>query len=319
MKVAVLIPCYNEGTTISKVVSDFRAALPGAEIYVYDNNSSDSTKESAMSAGAIVHSEPMQGKGNVVRRMFADIEADTYVMVDGDATYHAASAPLMIERLFKEKLDMVVGNRLVKHEEGAFRAGHHVGNHLLTGFVAWLFTSRFNDILSGYRVFSRRFVKSFPAISTGFETETELTVHALALRLPVAEVDTPYFARPDGSSSKLRTYHDGFRILLTILLLLKEERPQFFFSAISLLLMAIALVLGIPIIVGWMETGLVPRFPTALLATGISLMAFLSLAAGVILDTVTRGRREIKRLHYLSIAAPARPGKLVFVSQEGGE
>ena len=304
MTVAVLIPCYNEEHAITQVVTDFKAALPGATIYVYDNNSRDRTVELARAAGAVVRHEPLQGKGNVVRRMFSDIEADIYVMVDGDATYHAASAPAMIARLVEDNLDMVVGGRLHTEETGAFRAGHEFGNHLLTGFVARLFCDRVKDMLSGYRVFSRRFVKSFPAMSTGFETETELVVHALSLSMPVAEMETPYFARPEGSVSKLNTYRDGWRILMTILKLLKRERPLALFATIFAVLTLAAVGLAEPIVLTYMKTGLVPRFPTAILATGIMILAFLSLTAGVILDTVTHGRRETKRLHYLSYKAP---------------
>ena len=304
MTVAVLIPCYNEEHAITQVVADFKAALPAATIYVYDNNSRDKTVELARAAGAVVRHEPLQGKGNVVRRMFSDIEADIYVMVDGDATYHAASAPGMIARLVEDNLDMVVGGRLRTEEAGAFRAGHEFGNHLLTGFVARLFGDRVQDMLSGYRVFSRRFVKSFPAMSSGFETETELVVHALSLSMPVAEMETPYFARPEGSVSKLNTYRDGWRILLTILKLLKRERPLALFGCIFAVLSLAAVGLAEPIVLTYMKTGLVPRFPTAILATGIMILAFLSLTAGVILDTVTHGRRETKRLHYLSYKAP---------------
>jgi glycosyltransferase involved in cell wall biosynthesis len=304
MTVAVLIPCYNEEHAITQVVTDFKAALPGATIYVYDNNSRDRTVDLARAAGAVVRHEPLQGKGNVVRRMFSDIEADIYVMVDGDATYHAASAPAMIARLVEENLDMVVGGRLHTEEAGAFRAGHEFGNHMLTGFVARLFGDRVKDMLSGYRVFSRRFVKSFPAMSSGFETETELVVHALSLSMPVAEMETPYFARPEGSVSKLNTYRDGWRILMTILKLLKRERPLALFGCIFAILTLAAVGLAEPIVLTYMKTGLVPRFPTAILATGIMILAFLSLTAGVILDTVTHGRRETKRLHYLSYKAP---------------
>ena len=304
MTVAVLIPCYNEEHSITQVVADFRAALPAATIYVYDNNSRDKTVELACAAGAVVRHEPLQGKGNVVRRMFSDIEAEIYVMVDGDATYHAPSAPAMIARLVDENLDMVVGSRLRTEEAGAFRAGHEFGNHLLTGFVARLFGDRVKDMLSGYRVFSRRFVKSFPAMSTGFETETELVVHALSLSMPVAEVETPYFARPEGSVSKLNTYRDGWRILMTILKLLKRERPLALFGGIFAVLTVAAVGLAEPIVLTYMKTGVVPRFPTAILATGIMILAFLSLTAGVILDTVTHGRRETKRLHYLGYKAP---------------
>ncbi len=305
MRVAVLIPCYNEEKAIGAVVAKFRAALPSAEIYVYDNNSSDRTIEEAGKAGAIVRSEPLQGKGNVVRRMFADVEADVFVMTDGDETYHAPSAPLMIRRLIDDNLDMVVGSRLKTDVSEAFRAGHHLGNRLLTGAVSSIFGNRFRDMLSGYRVFSRRYVKSFPAISSGFEIETELAVHALSLRMPVAEMETPYGARPEGSESKLRTYRDGMRISWMILQLVREERPLAFFSLMFLFLAVISLALAAPVAITFMETGLVPRLPTALLATGTMLLAFLSLASGIILDTVTKGRREFKRLTYLAFPAPS--------------
>lgn len=309
MKVAVLIPCYNEEKAIPMVVRDFRAALPDADIYVYDNNSKDRTIEVARAAGAFVRAEPLQGKGNVVRRMFADIEADIYVMVDGDGTYDAPSALRMIDRLLTGHLDMVVGSRLQTEEAGAFRAGHHFGNKLLTGTVSKIFGDRFDDMLSGYRVFSRRFVKSFPAVSAGFETETELAVHALSLRLPVAEIETPYGARPEGSVSKLSTYRDGIRISWMILQLFREERPAAFFSLAALALALLSIVLGAPVLIEFMETHLVPRLPTALLATGIMLMAFLALMAGFILDNVTRGRRELKRLAYLAIPSLEDPAE----------
>jgi glycosyltransferase involved in cell wall biosynthesis len=302
--VAVLIPCYNEEKAIGTVVRRFLAALPRAEIYVYDNNSTDRTVDEARAAGAIVRREPLQGKGNVVRRMFADIEADIYVMADGDETYHVPSAPLMVDKLVRENLDMVVGSRLQTEAAEAFRAGHHFGNVVLTRAVGWVFGGRFHDMLSGYRVFSRRFVKSFPAVSTGFETETEFAVHALALRMPVAEMETPYGTRPVGSTSKLRTFRDGLRILLTIIVLFKEEKPLAFFSLVFAALALISLGLAVPIVVTFMETGLVPRVPTAILATGVMLLAFLSLASGFILDNVTRGRRELKRLAYLAFPAP---------------
>ncbi len=304
MKIAVLIPCYNEEKAIAAVVRKFQTALPSARIYVYDNNSTDRTVEEALAAGATVRAEPLQGKGNVVRRMFADVEADIYVMTDGDETYDAPSAPAMIRKLIEENLDMVVGSRLKSDAGEAFRPGHHFGNRLLTGAVATIFGNRFRDMLSGYRVFSRRFVKSFPAVSAGFETETELAVHALSLRMPVAEVETPYGARPEGSASKLRTYRDGLRILWMIVLLFKEEKPMAFFSLAFVLLTATSLALAAPVIVTYMETGLVPRFPTAFLSTGIMILAFLSLASGIILDNVTRGRREVKRLAYLSFPSP---------------
>lgn len=301
-RVAVLVPCYNEAEAVATVVAEFRAALPEAAIYVYDNNSRDRTVAEAAAAGAVVRREPLQGKGNVVRRMFADVEADIYVLVDGDATYHAPSAPEMVRRLCDGQLDMVVGCR-VDQEVAAYRPGHRLGNAVLTGFVGRLFGDRFRDILSGYRVFSRRFVKSFPALTKGFEIETELTVHALELRMPIAEVETPYKARPEGSTSKLNTWRDGFRILFTILRLFKEERPFIFFGLGFAVLSLASVVLAWPVAVTWLETGLVPRLPTAVLATGLMLLGFLSLACGFILDTVTHGRRELKRLAYLAVPA----------------
>lgn len=298
--IAVLVPCYNEEATVAAVVQNFTAVLPNAKVYVYDNNSSDQTVARAREAGAIVRNEARQGKGNVMRRMFSDVDADVYVLVDGDDTYDAASAPTLIEKLLSEHLDMVVGTRLHSTDDQAFRRGHRIGNDLLTGVVSVLFGRSFSDMLSGYRVFSRRFVKSFPALAAGFETETELTVHALELRMPIAEVVTPYKARPIGSLSKLRTYRDGTRILFTIMALFREERPLLFFSILSAMLTLLALVIAYPVVVTYMHTGLVPRFPTAILATGIMILASLSVAAGFILDTVTRGRREMKRLFYLA-------------------
>jgi len=308
-RIAVLVPCYNEESTIAAVVEDFKSALPTAVVYVYDNNSRDRTVELARAAGAIVRREPLQGKGNVVRRMFADVEADIYVMVDGDATYHAPSAPRLISEMLDEKLDMVTGVR-VTHIEAAYRPGHRLGNALLTNLVTAIFGRRTKDMLSGYRVFSRRFVKSFPALAGGFETETELTVHALELRMPMGEVETPYKDRPQGSVSKLSTYQDGFGILWMIMRLVKEERPMSFFGVASGLLAALSLALAAPIVVTYMQSGLVPRLPTAVLATGMMILSFLALTCGFILDTVTRGRREIKRLRYLDIPAPD------FVSSE---
>jgi glycosyltransferase involved in cell wall biosynthesis len=301
--VAVLVPCFNEEAAITRVVSDFRASLPQARVYVYDNNSSDRTAEVARAAGAIVRRETHQGKGNVVRRMFADVDAEVYVLVDGDATYDAASAPIMIARLIEERLDMVVAAR-VQQEEAAYRPGHRAGNKLLTSFVAMVFGAAFTDILSGYRAFSRRFVKSFPVLSGGFEIETELTVHALELELAVAEIRTPYYARPKGSQSKLSTWRDGMRILGTILKLYRSERPLAFFSSIGIALAVTSIGLAIPIVVTYVETGLVPRVPTAVLSTGSMVAAFVSFAAGLILDTVTRGRREMKLLAYLQQRAP---------------
>ena len=299
----MLVPCYNEQAAIAKVVRDFRAALPEASIFVYDNNSTDKTAEVARAAGAEVFAEKHQGKGFVVRRMFADVEADIYVLVDGDATYDAPSARAMIARLLSERLDMVVGTR-VDREQAAYRAGHRAGNRLLTGAVSMVFGPSFNDMLSGYRVFSRRFVKSFPLLSSGFEIETELTIHALELGLAVAEIDTPYYARPEGSSSKLNTWRDGFRILGTIIKLYRAERPLSFFGAIGIASAIASLGFGVPIFITFFETGLVPRLPTALLATALMLLAFLSIAVGLILDTVTLGRREAKLFAYLSHRAP---------------
>jgi glycosyltransferase involved in cell wall biosynthesis len=299
LRIAVLVPCYNEEAAVATVVADFRKALPSAEIYVYDNNSRDRTAALAREAGAIVRSERRQGKGHVVRRMFADVEADVYVLVDGDATYDAPSAPRMIDRLLDDHLDMVVGLR-VDQVQAAYRLGHRTGNRMLTGFLASTFGHAFKDILSGYRVFSRRFVKSFPVLSDGFEIETELAVYALELSLPVAEVETPYYARPEGSFSKLNTWRDGFRILGTMLKLYRSERPLRFFTAIGILLAVAAVILAIPIVITFIETGLVPRLPTAVLAMGLMIMALLSVSSGLVLDTVTRGRREMKMLAYLS-------------------
>ena len=302
-RIAVLIPCYNEAAAIGGVVRDFAAALPEATIYVYDNNSSDATRENAAQAGAIVRAETHQGKGSVVRRMFADIEAEVYVLVDGDGTYDAASARRMVDLLLAESLDMVNGSR-VAVAAAAFRPGHLFGNRLLTGTVAIIFGDRLKDMLSGYRVMSRRFIKSFPALAIGFETETELTVHALELRLPIAELQTPYRDRPSGSQSKLHTFRDGWRILRTIFFLVKEERPLQFFSLVTAALAVAAIVLGWPLLTEYLRTGLVPRFPTAILATGLTILAFVSFIAGLILDTVTHGRREMKRLHYLALQGP---------------
>jgi glycosyltransferase involved in cell wall biosynthesis len=298
LQIAVLIPCLNEAGGIAEVVAGFRAALPGAAIYVYDNASTDDTSARALAAGAHVRQEPLRGKGNVVRRMFADVDADVYVLVDGDGTYDAASAPAMIELLTEQHLDMVCGKR-VDSEVQAYRHGHRLGNRVLTGLVAVLFGNRITDILSGYRVMSRRFVKSFPALSSGFETETELTVHALDLRVPIAEVRTPYGARSVGTASKLNTWRDGWRILRTIARLVKEERPFAFFVSIGTVLALTAVVLAIPLLLEFLATGLVPRIPTAVLSTGLMLMAVMSYVCGLILDTVTRGRRELKRMHYL--------------------
>jgi glycosyltransferase involved in cell wall biosynthesis len=303
-RIAVLIPCYNEEVTVAQVVKDFKTALSSATIFVFDNRSTDGTAEVARAAGAEVFQELRQGKGFVVRRMFADIEADIYVLVDGDATYDASSASRMIERLLSQRLDMVVGNR-IEQEKAAYRTGHRTGNWLLTRFVASVFGASLKDMLSGYRVFSRRFVKSFPVLSSGFEIETELLIHALELGLPVAEVDTPYYSRPHGSTSKLNTWRDGFFILMTILQLYRAERPLQFFAGIGTVLAITSIGLAFPILITFLETHAVPRLPTAILSTGLMIVAVLCFAIGLILDTVTRGRREIKRLAYLEQKAPS--------------
>ena len=300
--VAVLIPCYNEALTIAKVVGDFRAALPAAMIVVYDNNSTDGTADCALEAGAFVRFEPLQGKGNVVRRMFADIEADIYVLVDGDDTYEATDAPMLIERLQRQNLDMINGRR-VTAVAAAYRPGHRFGNWFLTAMVSKIFGSRLADMLSGYKVFSRRFVKSFPALASGFEIETELVVHALELRMPIAEVDTEYRERPEGSASKLRTVRDGMRIMRTIIRMIKEERPLEFFSVLFLIVALLSLLMGSTVVTEYVATGMVPGLPAIVLATGMMLLAFLLLACGLILDTVTVARRELKRLHYV-MASP---------------
>jgi glycosyltransferase involved in cell wall biosynthesis len=305
-RIAVLLPCFNEAPTIGAVVEAFRAALPEADIYVYDNNSTDDTAARARAAGAIVRAEKTQGKGNVMRRMFADIDADIYVVADGDGTYDASAAPRLVEKLVSENLDMVVGARRVNDAEGgaAYRRGHQLGNATLTRLVSRLFGAPVRDMLSGYRAFSRRFVKSFPALATGFEIETELTIHALELRMPVDEIELPYSARPEGSTSKLNTWVDGFRIATTIVFLYKEVRPFRFFCALFGLFAATSIALIYPVVVVFLETGLVPRIPTTVLSTGLMLLGFILLACGIILDTVSRGRREAKRMRYLTISSP---------------
>jgi glycosyltransferase involved in cell wall biosynthesis len=302
-RIAVLIPCHNEAVAIPTVVADFRAALPEATIYVYDNNSTDGTIAAARAAGAVVRRETLQGKGHVVRRMFADVEADVFFLVDGDDTYDAAAAPEMLRRMQDDGLDMVIGTR-VTDIAAAYRPGHRLGNRVLTGMVAAIFGNRVTDMLSGYRAFSRRFVKSFPALATGFETETEFTVHALELCMAIGEVRTTYRDRPAGTASKLRTYRDGLRILRTIVILVKEERPLQFFSLCGLVLLLLGIGLGVPVVMQFLATGLVPRLPTAVLATGLVLLSFLSFAAGLILDSVARGRKEFKRLAYLALPGP---------------
>ena len=303
LRIAVVLPCYNEEAAIAETVAGFRSALPGATIYVYDNNSSDRTAELARAAGAAVRTVRQQGKGHVVRRMFADVDADIYVMADGDLTYDPRSAPEMVRMLVDEQFDMVVGTR--QHDVAdAYRGGHVIGNRLFTGLLARLFGRSFTDIFSGYRVFSRRFVKSFPVLSEGFEIETEMSVHALELRMPVGEVVTAYGARPEGSASKLSTYRDGWRILKTIGTLYRVERPVLFYGGLGALLLLSAILLAVPLVLTYLDTGLVPRFPTAILVTGMVIIAVLSFFAGLILDTVTRGRREMRRLAYLAHPAP---------------
>ncbi|MFH5926247.1 glycosyltransferase [Roseomonas xinghualingensis] len=305
-RIAVLIPCHNEEAAIPGVVAGFRAVLPDADIYVYDNNSTDRTRELAAAAGALVRTEPLQGKGNVVRRMFADVEADAYLLVDGDGTYDPSAAPAMIAMLQREQLDMVTGVR-VSDAEGAYRRGHRFGNLMLTGVVRGIFGNRATDMLSGYRCFSRRFVKSFPALARGFETETEFTVHALELRLPIAELSTAYGERPAGSVSKLRTYRDGFRILRMIISLVQREKPLLFFGVAALGLAGASLILLAPVLETFLRTGLVPRLPTFVASLSLMMLSFLSLACGLVLDTVTRGRLEAKRIAYLALSAP--PGR----------
>ncbi len=306
LSIAVVIPCLNEEVAIARVVTDFRAALPSARIYVYDNASTDNTRQAADQAGAIVRSEPRRGKGNVVRRMFSDIDADLFVLVDGDSTYPADQAPKMIAALIDGQLDMISGAR-IPDQKDAYRPGHQFGNLFITCLVGLTFGQRFSDILSGYRVLSRRFAKSFPALSKGFEIEAEISVHALEMRLPSAELEIPYFERPAGSSSKLRTVRHGIGIIKTIFVLIKEERPLEFFSIMFVLFELAAVSLAWPVVMEYLETGLVPRFPTAILSTGLTLLGFLSLACGLILDTVTHSRQEIKRLHYLALPGlPAR-------------
>ena len=305
LRIAVLLPCFNEEAAIGATVRGFRKALPSATVYVYDNNSRDRTCVLAAEAGAIVRTERQQGKGHVVRRMFADIDADIYVMADGDLTYDPGSAQAMVDLLLADGLDMVVGTR--RHEaKGAYRGGHVLGNRLFTGLLRGLFGRSFTDIFSGYRVFSRRFVKSFPVLSSGFEIETEMSVHALELRMPVGEVETAYAARPEGSASKLSTFGDGWRILKTIATLYRVERPVLFFGMIGAFLLGFAFVLAIPLVLTYLETGLVPRVPTAILVTGMTIVAVLCVFAGLILDTVTRGRREVRRLAYLALTPPAQ-------------
>jgi len=303
-KIAVIIPCYNESIVIADVVARFKLTLPTASIYVYDNASKDNTKEVALNAGAIVRSEPRPGKGNVVRRMFSDIDADIYVMADGDGTYEIEKTPVLIDKLVTDHLDMVIGARVEKtkdDEYATYRFGHRLGNRLFTGLIRKLFGKSFEDVFSGFRVFSKRFVKSFPAASRGFEIETELSVHSLELRLPTAEISTYYDKRPEGSHSKLNSYRDGFKILFRIMVLVKEVRPFFFFTMLALFLTIISLLLFTPVFIDYLHTGMVARFPTAIFAMGLMILASLSFFSGLILDSVARGKREIKRLFYLMV------------------
>lgn len=296
--IAVLLPCYNEEATIANVVKAFAASLPGASIYVYDNASTDSTIDQARKAGAIVRRENLRGKGNVVRRMFADIDADIYVLADGDETYDATAAPALIDRLVSHELDMVVGIR-VDSAEGAYRSGHRIGNRIFNTIVATLFGAGFSDIFSGYRVFSRRFVKSFPADSSGFEIETELSTHALDLRLPTEEIPVAYRERPENSTSKLKTFRDGFRILWAIVRIYETHRPMRFFGGLGLVVAFVAIALGLPILTYFLRTGLVPRLPTAVLAAALMQLSWLCFACGIILQSMTRIRRDQHRMHYL--------------------
>lgn len=317
-RIAVLLPCYNEAAAIGETVAQFAQALPGATIYVFDNNSSDGSGEVAEVAGAVVRRVRQQGKGHVVRRMFADIDADIYVMADGDATYEAAAAPALIAAMLADNLDMVVGAR--KSEvESAYRRGHRLGNRVLTGLLRQLFGRSFTDILSGYRVFSRRFVKSFPVLSAGFEIETEMSVHALELRMPVGEIVTAYAARPEGSLSKLSTFRDGWRILRTMIQLYRVERPLWFFGALAVVIGLLGFLLGVPVVNTYLETGLVPRFPTFIGIVGLGILAALNVMTGLILDTVTRGRQEMKRLAYLAHSAPAQHRAVVVAQGEGSQ
>jgi glycosyltransferase involved in cell wall biosynthesis len=294
-RIAAIVPCHNEEAAVAKVVTDLRAAVPGISVYVYDNCSTDATVDEALRAGAIVCAEPLKGKGNVVRRAFADIDADVYLLIDGDDTYDAAAAPAMIERLVSDNLDQVVGVR----RGSAYRAGHEAGNKALNLIVARIFGDSMGDMLSGYRVFSRRFVKSFPAVSREFEIETELTVHSLALRIPSAAVPIGFRDRAEGSESKLRTYRDGWRILNVILTLTRHERPIYFFGLIAALLGLVSGVLVTPVISTYLDTGFVPRLPTLFVASFLTVIGSLSLTIGLVLDGIRKSRHEASRLSYM--------------------
>ncbi len=306
-RVAVLVPCYNESAAIAAVVRDFRQALPHAAVYVYDNASSDGTAAIAESAGAVVRDVQPRGKGNVVRRLFADVDADIFVLVDGDSTYDAASAPAMIALLQSQGLDMVIGTRSAV-DPAAYRSGHVWGNRMLTGFLGWLFGQHCEDVLSGYRVFSRRYVKSFPALSAHWGIDPEMIVHALELGMPIGTISTSYRARPEGSASKVNTWPDGARLGWAMVRLFQAERPLFFYGVIAAVFAVASVGLAAPLLETYLETGLVPRLPTAVLATGLMLFAALSGAVGLTLNTVTRGRREAKLLAYLREPGPPPPG-----------
>lgn len=301
--IAAIVPCHNEALAVGKVVADLKAAVPAMRVYVYDNNSTDGTDEIARAAGAIVRYEHSTGKGNVVRRAFSDIDADIYVMVDGDDTYEVGAVPEMIERLMSGPYDHVLGVR-EQVTDTAYRAGHEAGNRAFNVLVSKVFGMPVNDMLSGYRVMSRRFVKSFPALSREFEIETELTVHCANLRVPCAEVAVGFRDRPEGSESKLSTYRDGLKILRLILHLVRFERPVLFHSVLGALFVVVALILGIPVLVDYARTGLVPRLPTAVLASSIVLIGILLWMVGLILDAVAKSRREAARLNYLRLPAP---------------
>ncbi len=316
IEIAILIPCYNEESTIGIVVESFKNYIPESSVYVYDNLSSDKTIEVATKSGAIVRSERVRGKGNVMRRMFADIDADIYIMVDGDNTYDASIVRSMVNMLISDNLDMVVATRNAIIPSDAYRSGHIIGNWALTKAVSSIFNHGFTDMLSGYRAMSRRFVKSFPVSSNGFEIETEMTIHALQLSVPFDEIESKYDSRPEGSESKLSTWADGFRILITILTLFKEQKPFQFYGIFFLLFSFTSIILSIPIFSTWIDTGLVPRFPTAILSTGIMILAFVTLSAGVILDSVSRARLDEKRLRYLAFSSPAELNKSNSMTNE---
>lgn len=308
LKIAAIVPCHNEEAAVAKVVSDLRAAVPGMDIYVYDNNSTDRTSERALEAGAIVRHEHAKGKGNVVRRAFADIDADIYVMIDGDDTYDASALPAMIDAMLEGPLDHVLGVRS-QVSDTAYRPGHEAGNRVFNNLVSSIFGHRVTDMLSGYRVFSRRFVKSFPAVSREFEIETELTVHSSSLRVPQTEITVGFKDRAEGSESKLNTYRDGVKILSLIVHLIRHERPILFHSVLAAIVFIVALLIGVPVVIEFFQTGEVARFPSAILATGLALIAGLSLLLGFILDGITRSRRENARLSYLRYGAPSSPDR----------